>query len=91
MSLLLTRIDVAKIEARIDNEWELVDVQRNVGGIRYEIFGMEFFLGGEMQTVLEWRRKEPFKIWMGYSAAEMITDELKKKAASSIGSKIQTP
>ena len=73
------------------DDWELVDVQRNVGGIRYEVFGMEFFLGGEIQTVIEWRRKEPYQIWIGYSVADMITDELKKKAASSIGSKIQTP
>lgn len=78
--------------AKMNEDWELIDVQRNVGGIRYEVFGMEFFLGGEMQTVIEWRRKVPYQIWIGCSAADALaTEELKKKAASSIGSKIQTP
>lgn len=74
------------------DDWELVDVQRNVGGIRYEVFGVEFFLGGEMKTVAEWRRKEPFQIWAGgYASEALITDELKKKAMSSIGAKIEQP
>jgi hypothetical protein len=97
MSILSASISRAEITAQmiLSGEYHYVEVERNVGGVRYEVFGIEFYHGGEMQKVMELQRVKPsFGILDFFAETEpsgIISEELRKKAMSSIGLKIEQP
>jgi hypothetical protein len=97
MSLLSAAISRAEITAQmvLSGEYHYVDVLRNVGGIRYEVFGVEFYHGGMMTMVSELQRVKPnygaMDLFLETQPSGIISEELRNKAMSSIGSKIDTP
>lgn len=72
-------------------EYEIREVERNVGGKYYEVFGMPFYFGGELKMVEELFPTNPkcglFEELM--KPPTRIDEALIKKAMSSIGLKIE--
>lgn len=91
MSLISSIIQKGDLEKRLlaSGNYEYRDVERNIGGIYYEVCGIPFYFGGEIKVVKELFPKNPF--WLEFESLmrkpTRIEESLIKKAMTSIGLK----